>query len=543
MSQDQAGVSGRYLRVLFDGGVAAGLTDGQLLERFATQGGEVGELAFAVLVERHGPLVLDVSRNILRDEHDSMDAFQATFLVLVRKGESLWVRDSLGPWLHRVACRVAARFRAENRRRKDFERRAALMSDGRTNPTESDHLALVVHEELDRLPERYRAPIVLCDLEGCTCEQAARRLGCPVGTIGSRLARGRERLRGRLARRGLAPAVGALAASLSAEVRATTVSTALANATVRAVAGKPAVAIVAVAGAVSRSMILARCASVAAVLVAACGMSLAGSWAFRPTSGAQAPKAQAAPKPKRSPREERFPFMNEKDRHKDFIYAEIGNMRPLIHDAHGVRFQSREAIAYKDGTAKLWSFEKKDPIAELKHREPIRELTFFDHSGLLVTRSDQSIKIWDGLTGKPRKEIEKQTISPMWLSFAPSANRFVTIAVNSTAVTVWDTSTLEPVATLKPEKTIRRVAAGLSGDGAAVVTFTFGADEAIQIWDIAAGKSFATLKRPSSIVAEVFTDGGNDLNKPRLTPSVGVHEGRLWDTVRSLGPAGRERPK
>ncbi len=91
-----------------------------------------------------------------------------------------------------------------------------------------------------------------------------------------------------------------------------------------------------------------------------------GSWAFRPAGGAQAPIAEAAPKPKRLPLEERFPFVNEKHRHKDFMHAVIGNMRPLIHDAHGVRFQSREAIAYKDGTAKLWSFEQEDPIAEEK---------------------------------------------------------------------------------------------------------------------------------------------------------------------------------
>src|SRR5262249_21369492 len=97
--------------MLFDAGTAAGWTDGQLLERFATHGGDSAELAFAALVERHGPMVWRVCRAILDDEHEAEDAFQATFLVLVRKTGSLWVRDSLGPWLHRVARRAAVRAR------------------------------------------------------------------------------------------------------------------------------------------------------------------------------------------------------------------------------------------------------------------------------------------------------------------------------------------------------------------------------------------------------------------------------------------------
>ncbi len=120
--------------------------------------------------------------------------------------------------------------------------------------------------------------------------------------------------------------------------------------------------------------------------------------------------------------------MNDKERYKDSLSAEIGNMRPLIKNGSRVRFQSREAIRYKDGTAKLWSLEQKDPTAPtLRHKGPIRELTFFDESNLLITLSDESVKVWDALTGEPRKELERQTISPMWLSFAPNAQRFVTI--------------------------------------------------------------------------------------------------------------------
>ncbi len=109
----------RELRTLFNLGAIGELTDGQLLERFATQGGEAAELAFAAIVERHGPMVLRVCRSALRDRHQADDAFQATFLVLVRKARSLWVKDSLGPWLHRVAQRVATRARNSESRRRD----------------------------------------------------------------------------------------------------------------------------------------------------------------------------------------------------------------------------------------------------------------------------------------------------------------------------------------------------------------------------------------------------------------------------------------
>jgi RNA polymerase sigma factor (sigma-70 family) len=200
------GATRRQLQTLFNLGVIGELTDGQLLERFATRSGEVGELAFAALVERHGPMVLRVCRNLLRDPNDVQDAFQATFLVLVQKSRSLWVRDSLGPWLHRVAHRVATRAGKSAARRREHERRAAalrhtMVSEG----TEREDISAILHHEVDRLPERYRVPVVLCDLQGLTHEKAARHLGWPVGTVKSRLARARELLRGRLSRRGLGP--------------------------------------------------------------------------------------------------------------------------------------------------------------------------------------------------------------------------------------------------------------------------------------------------------------------------------------------------
>jgi RNA polymerase sigma factor (sigma-70 family) len=205
------------VRTLFDSGTTVGLSDGELLGRFADRhgrerNGDAGHSAgpaFAALVERHGPMVLRVCRSVLRDEHDAQDAFQATFLVLVRRARAVRRQQSVGSWLHGVALRVSCRARADLARRRRHERGAAearIATDDRSHSEAiTPELAAIVHEELGRLPEHYRVAVVLCYLEGHTCEAAARRLGWPVGTVKSRLARGRERLRGRLIRRGLAP--------------------------------------------------------------------------------------------------------------------------------------------------------------------------------------------------------------------------------------------------------------------------------------------------------------------------------------------------
>lgn len=222
------------LVTLFGVGPTGRLTDKQLLDRFGSSRGERSDQAFSALVERHGPMVLRVCGSILRDPSDVDDAFQATFLVLARKSPgTLWVRDSIGPWLYQVACRVATRALSDSARRRRHELRAAERSGLSTVDRTWDDVGLTLHEEVRRLPERYRAPLVLCYLEGLTHEQAAEHLGWPLGTVRSRLARGRERLRGRLEKRGVVSATPI--AALLAD-NPPVVSRGVANATVRGVA-------------------------------------------------------------------------------------------------------------------------------------------------------------------------------------------------------------------------------------------------------------------------------------------------------------------
>jgi RNA polymerase sigma factor (sigma-70 family) len=203
------------IQALFDAGSIGELTDRQLLELLATGDRDAAELAFAVLVRRHGPMVFHACCSILRDRHEAEDAFQATFLVLSRKAASLWLRDSIGPWLFGVACRVASSARSATIRRKSVERKAAESATTTAHDPAWDDCDIILHEELGRLPNGYRMAVALCDLEGLTHEQAARQLGWPAGTVRSRLARGRERLRYCLVRRGLAPAVVAMGAPLA----------------------------------------------------------------------------------------------------------------------------------------------------------------------------------------------------------------------------------------------------------------------------------------------------------------------------------------
>jgi len=221
----------RHVRVLFDAGAAGGATDGQLLERFRSRGGggrtdaDAAEAAFAVLVARHGPMVLGVCRRALRDPNDVADAFQSTFLVLVRKAGSVRVGDSLGRWLYGVSRRVAARARSDAARRAG-RKAGAEPTAPPVDPARAELLA-ALDEEVARLPEPFRAAVVLCDLAGLPHEAAAGQLGCPVGTVESRLSRGRKRLRDRLTRRGFAPSA-ALPLAPAAVPQALSVSTVLA---------------------------------------------------------------------------------------------------------------------------------------------------------------------------------------------------------------------------------------------------------------------------------------------------------------------------
>jgi RNA polymerase sigma factor (sigma-70 family) len=204
----------------------AGLTDGQLLGRFLEHRDHA---TFAALVKRHGPMVWGTCRRLL-SHHDAEDAFQAAFLVLFRKAASVRPREMVASWLHGVAHRAALHARRTAGRRRAKERQVGEMPEPAvTGPDVWRDLQPVLDEELNRLPDAYRAVLVLCDLEGKTRKEVARQLGWPEGTVAGRLARARAALAKRLARHGLSVTGAALATVLSENAAAAGVPASVAS--------------------------------------------------------------------------------------------------------------------------------------------------------------------------------------------------------------------------------------------------------------------------------------------------------------------------
>jgi RNA polymerase sigma factor (sigma-70 family) len=198
---------------------AAARTDAELLDAFIQTRDDA---AFAALVRRHGPMVLGVCRRILGRPHDAEDAFQATYLVLARKAASVRPREMVANWLHGVARRVALRARTLAAKRHTRERQVAAMPEPKAPSQDLWHdLRPIIDEELARLPDIYRLPILLCDLEGKSIKEAMGQLGWPQGTVAGRLARGRKQLAARLTRRGVALSGSAVAATLVQHASAT----------------------------------------------------------------------------------------------------------------------------------------------------------------------------------------------------------------------------------------------------------------------------------------------------------------------------------
>ncbi len=274
----------RNIGTLFSSGMLGGLTDRQLLDRFVNRNDSSAEDVFTVLLERHGPMVWGVCRRLLPDRDAAADAFQATFLVLVRRASAVRVHDSLGPWLYGVSRRVAARARATSLRRRARETGGVeAMAGPAPDPGRAEQLA-ILDEEIGRLPERQRAAVVLCDLEGLPHEEAARRLGCPVGTVESRLSRGRQRLRDRLVRHGLDPSDAVLWPEMAREASAAMPAALIKN-TARFVTSSPAagalpVAVTVLADGVIQMMWVARLkplvAVAAALILATAGVAVQG---------------------------------------------------------------------------------------------------------------------------------------------------------------------------------------------------------------------------------------------------------------------------
>jgi RNA polymerase sigma factor (sigma-70 family) len=289
------------------------LTDTQLLDRFISRHDEA---AFAALLHRHGPLVLGVCRRVLRDAQDAEDAFQATFLVLVRNAASITKRQSVRSWLYGVAYRIAVKARKRSRRRDTPTRQAVNRSPA--DPVDEilwRELRPVLDEEIHRLPEKYRAPVVLCYLEGMSYAEAAAELGCSKATIALRLEWARVRLRDRLSRRDVTLSIALFPLLLTPDRTRVAVPASLEAATARAAflwatggtaAGAVSVSVTALTGGVLSGLVWSKW-KIAMLLVLAAAVTAGGAGLLQyQTPDAGSPAVKVAPgsgKPGKKPRE------------------------------------------------------------------------------------------------------------------------------------------------------------------------------------------------------------------------------------------------
>jgi RNA polymerase sigma factor (sigma-70 family) len=419
----------QQFRQLAGGPGTSSLTDRQLLQRFA---GHRDEAAFEALMQRHAAMVFAVCRRVLRHRHDAEDAFQATFLLLARKAGSPRWHESIANWLYRSAYYLALKVRtAASRRRRRELRATAHLSAGTPveEPAGNDHeLLAALDEELMSLPDKYRAPLVLCFLEGATRDEAAQRLGCPLGTLKSRMERGRQLLQAALTRRGLTLATGLTAVLLGETTGQAALVAALVRPTLRAArlagSGSPLAGVVSkmVAQLVNeggRTMFLAKGMLAATLGLVMLGAVLGGHalWQVaasetppsRPPTEAQRPE-RPAPAPGKEPEPKAAAKAARLDRSGD----------PL----------PSEALA-RMGT--------------LRFRQPsgVASVVFLhDGKSLLSGSVDGQFRLWETVTGKELRRFGDQPDEVRWLDLAPDGKVSFSLAGDK-RVGVWDIADLQ----------------------------------------------------------------------------------------------------
>jgi len=491
----------RKMMLLRDG---AGLTDGQLLEDYISRRDEA---ALAALVRRHAPTVWGVCRRMLRNYHDAEDAFQATFLVFARKATSIASPELLANWLYGVANQTALNARTTAARRSARERQMAQMPEPEAVPQDLWHdLRPVLDQELSRLPDKYRIPIVLCDLEGKTRKEAAQQLGCPEGTVAGRLARARALLARRLARRGLAASGGTLAAVLARNAALASAPTAVVLRTIKAAglfgAGQAAATalipakVAALTEGVLKTMLLTKLKIATAVLLVVAGLLVAGLGALARPALAQKPTEE------------------KKDKELDRGPAEMQDAVKVVKPGA----QSVPSLAYcNDGkTVALVLWNGRD------------------------YREGGSVVLWDVQTEKVQHTLDKcDNIAARLFSNVTSSKDGTTFAVSSSgfgekwhgAIKVWDARTGKLVKAFELDGQARAVA--LSADGAKVIggARAFPASGKMFVWDVKRGEVLQTLEAEGlQYFAAAISDdgkwiaGAGDMGDPTYQGKVVVWE-------------------
>ena len=234
-------------------------------------------------------------------------------------------------------------------------------------------------------------------------------------------------------------------------------------------------------------------------------------------------------------------FGNDPARLKDYLIATLGNSLPARGKNGQFSSVNREAVLYRDGTAKLWSFDFRNPVCPpLRDATPIREIAFHGDFGFIVTVAETSVKVWDGVSGELLREIPGQILRPLaFLGYRTDCGRFVTVNTEGSVVTTWDEKSLEAVDRFRPVEpgSKRIIGAALSPDGGTLVTIA--EDRSLALWDAATKQSFATVHPPSQLSASLFNDAACPLLK---RPVLQIDE-HFWEVVEPLKPVAKPSPK
>jgi RNA polymerase sigma factor (sigma-70 family) len=540
----------RFLQRIASAEADSRLSDAELLQHFVAGGGDG---AFAALVRRHGPMVWAVCRRVLHNEHDAEDAFQATFLVLVRRAASLGAAGLLGGWLHGVAYRTALRVRNQSHR---FQIRESL-PDSLLAADPFPELAwrelqLVLDEEVEKLPQKCRAPFVLCYLEGKTYAQAARQLGWPSGTVSKRLARSRELMRVRLTRRGLGVSAGLLGTVLGQHASAGAVAGALMNSTIKAAttiaaggAATPLVSakVAALTKGVLKAMFMSKLKMIGVgwfVIVLGC-LALGGT--YRPAAGQQGQPPQDKPRPDAAPtaKQDTAP---PKPRVPRVLKTE-GLVHSIALSPDG---KTAATVIWKSGnptTGAVVLWNTQSGKVEQTLDESINNLVFrcvvFSNDGKMMATSgtrlrnpkiEREVKVWDARTGQ-LKHTFLEAEGAVWetnVAFSPDGKK-VAAGSKTGKISVWDTDNGVVWKTMETEMTEGLSAwdIAFSPDGKlmAVGYGINGAEGKVDLWEVQTGNLKHTLADPPSmgvVYSLAFSPDGKSIAAGGVDSTC-----RLWD--------------
>ncbi len=486
------------------------------------------EYAFTALVSRHGRMVFGVCRRVLGNSHDAEDAFQAVFLTLARKAASLRHPEALPGWLHGVAVRLARKARTAAMRRHSACRvdcKSALQEPADPHPDPLDALSArellgLIDREIARLPETYRLPLVLCDLEGRTQAEAAQLLGWTLGSFRGRLLRGRERLRTRLVRRGIAPAVLA-AACVQGTTDAAALTVSVSRLAVRFVSSPEAVqlspSVAALVREGIRGMMLTKLKLAAVVLLAACTL-VAGAGLLAWSMSAPQPAEDRA-EDKSPPAPVSVKPQVRRDQAGDPLPAEaisrLGTIR--LRHGHGVLIYSlafapdgKTLVSAGSDALRIWEIATGKQIRRIDKGSSATNLIDISPDGKLaaVAMLDRAgyVGVMEVATGQfVRRFSKRQVWSPC---FSPGGKMIATFGHPSSEIDLWDSATGNALGMLKGHQD-QVTSVIFSTDEKTLISA--GDDRTIRFWDVAAGKELRQIRTENGVEKIALSPDGRFL--------------------------------